>query len=323
MNEPRRTQRRIHRAPLARQLSSSVFAVPSVVQIPLLLPASLPPRTQSRRWQGRRASAIVRRMNDRPSDTEPPQAGRPPRGTVDFGFASVAAEEKGRLVGGIFSRVARRYDLMNDLMSGGLHRLWKDTLVDQLRPREDLHLIDVAGGTGDIAFRVRARAPGARIAVSDINPDMLAVGRDRALDRGITAGIAWVGADAEALPFPDRSADAVTIAFGLRNVTRRERALAEMRRVLRPGGRLLCLEFSRVAVPLLGRIYDRYSFRVVPWIGQLVTRDRDAYRYLVESIRRFPGQEELAAMLRAAGLERVSWRNLSGGIVAIHSGWRL
>ena len=262
-------------------------------------------------------------MDDRPSDTEPAQPAKPPRGTVDFGFASVAAEEKSRLVGGIFSRVARRYDLMNDLMSGGLHRLWKDTLVDQLRPRDGLHLVDLAGGTGDIAFRVHRRAPGARITVSDINPDMLAVGRDRALDRGIAAGIDWVTADAEALPFADRSADAVTIAFGLRNVTRRERALAEARRILRPGGRFLCLEFSHVAVPLLGRLYDRYSFRVVPWLGQLVTRDRDAYRYLVESIRRFPAQEALAAMLRAAGFERVAWRNLSGGIVAIHAAWRL
>jgi demethylmenaquinone methyltransferase/2-methoxy-6-polyprenyl-1,4-benzoquinol methylase len=149
------------------------------------------------------------------------------------------------------------------------------------------------------------------------------VGRDRALDRGLVAGIEWVTADAEALPFPDLSVDAVTIAFGLRNVTRRERALAEARRVLKPGGRFLCLEFSSVAVPLLGQVYDRYSFRIVPWIGQLVARDREAYRYLVESIRRFPAQAELAAMLRAAGLDRVAWRNLSGGIVAIHSAWRL
>jgi demethylmenaquinone methyltransferase/2-methoxy-6-polyprenyl-1,4-benzoquinol methylase len=152
---------------------------------------------------------------------------------------------------------------------------------------------------------------------------MLGVGRDRALDRGIARGIDWVAADAEALPLPDRAADAVTIAFGLRNVTRRERALSEMRRVLKPGGRLLCLEFSRVAVPLLGALYERYSFEVVPRIGQIVTRDRDAYRYLVESIRRFPPQEDLAELMRAAGLERVGWRNLSGGIVAIHSGWRL
>ena len=260
-------------------------------------------------------------MNDRPSDTEPAPTGRP--GTADFGFADVPADEKAGLVGNIFSRVARRYDLMNDLMSGGLHRLWKDTLVDALRPRDEMDIVDVAGGTGDIAFRIHRRAPGARVTVSDINPEMLAVGRDRALNRGIAAGIEWVTADAESLPFPDRAADGVTIAFGLRNVTHRERALAEMRRILKPGGRFLCLEFSRVAVPLLGQIYERYSFSVVPWIGQIVTRDRDAYRYLVESIRRFPPQEELAQLMRAAGLERVSFRNLSGGIVAIHSGWRL
>jgi demethylmenaquinone methyltransferase/2-methoxy-6-polyprenyl-1,4-benzoquinol methylase len=279
------------------------------------------------RWQGGGASGIVPRMDDRPSDSEPPQPPRAPSaapaGTADFGYADVAAEEKPRLVSGLFSRVARRYDLMNDLMSGGLHRLWKETLVDQLRPRDAMRLVDVAGGTGDIAFRVLARAPGAFVSVSDLNLDMLAVGRNRALDRGLVHGIDWVAADAEALPFPDMSADAVTIAFGLRNVTRRERALAEMRRVLKPGGRLLCLEFSRVAVPLLGALYERYSFGVVPWIGQLVARDRDAYRYLVESIRRFPAQPELAAMMRAAGFERAAWRNLSGGIVAIHSAWRL
>ena len=260
-------------------------------------------------------------MSERPSDTEPATHGRP--GTADFGFADVPADEKAGLVGGIFSRVARRYDLMNDLMSGGLHRLWKNTLVDDLRPRNGFDYVDVAGGTGDIAFRIRRRARDARITVCDINPEMLAVGRDRAVNRGIVAGIDWVTADAESLPLADGAADAVTIAFGLRNVTNRDRALAEMRRVLKPGGRFLCMEFSRVAVPLLGQVYDRYSFHVVPWIGQIVTRDRDAYRYLVESIRRFPPQEELATLMRATGFERVSFRNLSGGIVAIHSGWRL
>ncbi len=260
-------------------------------------------------------------MNDRPSDSEPAPSGRP--GTADFGFADVPAPEKAGLVSDIFNRVARRYDLMNDLMSGGLHRLWKDTLVDDLRPRDGMDIVDVAGGTGDIAFRIHRRAPEARITVCDINPAMLAVGRDRAANRGIVAGLDWVTADAERLPFPDRSADVVTIAFGLRNVTDRTRALAEMRRILRPGGRFLCMEFSRVAVPLLGEIYDRYSLKVVPRIGQVVARDRDAYRYLVESIRRFPPQEDLAALMRTAGFERVSYRNLSGGIVAIHSGWRL
>jgi demethylmenaquinone methyltransferase/2-methoxy-6-polyprenyl-1,4-benzoquinol methylase len=274
------------------------------------------------RWRARGASAIVARMNERPSDSE-----APPRATADFGFETVAAAEKPRLVSGLFSRVARRYDLMNDLMSGGLHRLWKETLVDQLRPRDGMRLVDVAGGTGDIAFRVLARAPEAEVTICDLNPDMLGVGRRRAarLARGRRRAprLDWVAADAEALPLPDMSADAVTIAFGLRNVTRRERALAEARRVLKPGGRFLCLEFSRVAVPLLGALYERYSFGVVPWIGQVVARDREAYRYLVESIRRFPAQPELAAMMRAAGLERVAWRNLSGGIVAIHAAWRL
>ena len=267
-------------------------------------------------------------MDDRPSDTEAVPAkpagarGADPR-MADFGFANVRAEEKAGLVGGIFSRVARRYDLMNDLMSGGLHRLWKDTLVDALRPRDGMDIVDVAGGTGDIAFRIHRRAPEARITVSDINPEMVSVGRDRAVNRGILRGIEWVTADAEELPFPDASADAVTIAFGLRNVTNRGRALGEMRRILRPGGRFLCLEFSRISVPLLGQLYDRYSFEVVPRIGAIVTRDRDAYRYLVESIRRFPAQDALAELMRAAGMERVSFRNLSGGIVAIHSGWRI
>jgi demethylmenaquinone methyltransferase/2-methoxy-6-polyprenyl-1,4-benzoquinol methylase len=264
-------------------------------------------------------------MDERPSDTEaaPGKSAAGDARMADFGFAEVRAEEKAGLVGGIFSRVARRYDLMNDLMSGGLHRLWKDTLVDELRPRDGMDVVDVAGGTGDIAFRILRRAPGAHVIVSDINPDMVAVGRDRALNRGLVAGIEWVTADAERLPFPDRAADAVTIAFGLRNVTNRERALSEMRRILKPGGRFLCLEFSRVAVPLLGQLYEPYSMKVVPWIGQLVTRDRDAYRYLVESIRRFPPQETLAGLMRDAGFERIAWRNLSGGIVAIHSGWRL
>jgi demethylmenaquinone methyltransferase/2-methoxy-6-polyprenyl-1,4-benzoquinol methylase len=208
-------------------------------------------------------------------------------------------------------------------MSGGLHRLWKDSLIDSLAPRPGMHLLDVAGGTGDLAFRFLDRAPGGRATVCDINPAMLAVGRDRALDRGRVGGVDWVAGDAEALPFRARSVDAYTIAFGLRNVTRREAALAEARRVLKPGGRFLCLEFSRVVLPLLGRIYDAYSFAVVPWLGQRVTGDRAAYRYLVESIRRFPDQERLAGLLAEAGFDRVRVRNLTGGIVAIHTGWRL
>ncbi len=250
-------------------------------------------------------------------------AGEPGDTTVDFGFQAVAAQDKERLVRGVFDRVARRYDLMNDLMSGGLHRLWKDSLIDSLRPRPGMHLLDVAGGTGDLAFRFLERAPGARVTVCDINAAMLAVGRDRACDRGLVGAIEWIAGNAEALPLPPRSVDAYTIAFGLRNVTRRDAALAEARRVLKPGGRFLCLEFSHVAVPLLGRIYDAYSFRVVPWIGQRVAGDREAYRYLVESIRRFPDQDELAGQIRAAGFDRVAYRNMSGGIVAIHMGWRL
>jgi len=244
---------------------------------------------------------------------------------VDFGFRRVRAAEKAPLVRGVFDSVAARYDLMNDLMSGGLHRLWKRDLVGALSLRAGHRAVDVAGGTGDVAFRLHAalgRAGGGEVVVCDINPAMLTLGRDRALDRGIVAGMAWVVGDAEALPLPDRCADAYTIAFGIRNVTRIEAALAEARRVLRPGGRFACLEFSRFAVPALAPLYDAYSFGVVPWIGQRVTGDRAAYAYLVESIRRFPDQEAFARLIGAAGLGAVRWRNLSGGIVALHTAWR-
>jgi len=240
-----------------------------------------------------------------------------------FGFRRVAAADKGGLVRQVFDSVADRYDLMNDLMSGGVHRWWKAALVDWLAPRGDLALVDVAGGTGDVARRVLARAPRARIVVADMNQRMLEVGRDRALDRGILSGLAYVVTDAQALALPDRTFDAYTIAFGLRNVTHIALALAEARRVLKPGGRFLCLEFSRVVVPGLAQLYDAYSFRVLPEIGARVAKDREAYQYLVESIRRFPPQDELAAMMRAAGFSQVSYRNLSGGIAAIHSGWRI
>ncbi|HUT49175.1 MAG TPA: class I SAM-dependent methyltransferase [Alphaproteobacteria bacterium] len=247
---------------------------------------------------------------------------------ADFGYRRVPASARDGLVRGVFDSVARRYDLMNDLMSGGIHRLWKAALIDMVAPRRGMHLLDVAGGTGDIAFRFLDRVQdeagnAARVTVCDINPSMLVVGRDRALDRGIARGIEWVCGTAEALPLPDMSVDAYTIAFGLRNVTNIDRALAEARRVLKPGGRFFCLEFSRVAVPFLGELYDRYSFSVVPLIGEVVTGDRASYRYLVESIRKFPPQDALARRVEAAGLERVTWRNLSGGIAAIHAAWRL
>lgn len=241
--------------------------------------------------------------------------------TTHFGFRDVPAAEKAGLVKEVFSSVAARYDLMNDLMSLGIHRLWKGAMIDWLRPRPGMRLLDVGGGTGDIAFRFLERGGGA-VTVCDINPDMLTVGRDRAADKGILDNIEWVTGDAETLPFPDASFDAYTTAFCIRNVTRPDKALAEARRVLRPGGRFLCLEFSRVVVPLLDDMYDRWSFQVLPVLGEKVAGDRESYQYLAESIRRFPPQEEFAAMIRAAGLSRVSYRNLTGGIAAIHSGWR-
>jgi len=241
-----------------------------------------------------------------------------------FGFRRVEAGEKPALVRGLFERVAGRYDLMNDLMSGGIHRLWKAAMIDWLAPRPGQLLLDVAGGTGDIATRFLRKTGGeARVIVCDLTPAMLAVGRDRALDQGIVRGIDWVAGDAQALPLAARSVDAYTIAFGLRNVTDIDQALAEARRVLKPGGRFLCLEFSQVVLPLLKEFYDLYSFRLLPWMGQVVAHDRDAYVYLVESIRRFPNQEALLARIGAAGLGLASYRNLSGGIAALHSAWRL
>jgi demethylmenaquinone methyltransferase/2-methoxy-6-polyprenyl-1,4-benzoquinol methylase len=243
---------------------------------------------------------------------------------TDFGFRRVAAADKARLVGRVFASVAERYDLMNDLMSGGIHRLWKSFLIDRLNPRPGQVLLDVAGGTGDIAERFLAHAgAGSRALVCDISAPMVQRGRDRAIDRGVVAAIDWVVGDAERLPLAAMSVDGCTIAFGLRNVTNIAAALAEARRVLKPGGRFLCLEFSRVSLPLIVRAYDLYSFAVLPLIGQAVTGDRAAYQYLVESIRRFPAQEELAGLMRQAGFELVSYRNLTGGIAALHSGWRL
>ncbi len=241
-----------------------------------------------------------------------------------FGFDEVDPEDKADRVRDVFRRVATRYDLMNDLMSGGIHRLWKEALLDWLAPRRGMHLLDLAGGTGDVAMRFLNRVDGeGRVTLADINDAMLGVGRDRALDAGWLGEIDWLAADAMALPFADRSFDAVTIAFGIRNVTHIDAALKEVHRVLRPGGRFLCLEFSKVVLPTLGELYDAYSFHVVPLLGRFVARDEASYRYLVESIRKFPDQQAFAGLMRQAGLQQVRWRNLSGGIAAIHSGWRL
>ncbi len=244
-----------------------------------------------------------------------------------FGFRAVDVEEKARLVRDVFSAVAPRYDLMNDLMSGGVHRLWKADLIDCLKPRPGMCIVDVAGGTGDVAFRILDRAGGAasgtRVVVCDANQAMIERGRDRATDRGVCAGIDWLCGDAENLPLADACVDAYTIAFGIRNFGRIDRALAEARRVLKPGGRFVCLEFSHVALPALGVLYDAYSFHVLPALGEIVTGDRAAYQYLVESIRRFPDQERFAAMIADAGLANVRYRNLSAGVAALHSAWRI
>lgn len=243
-----------------------------------------------------------------------------------FGFATVPLPEKQSRVDNVFHKVASRYDLMNDLMSGGLHRLWKDRLVAMVNPSKTRRFrhIDVAGGTGDIGLRV-AKAGGAETSVTilDINPDMLEVGRQRALQKGLADKLTFIEANAESLPFPDGEFDAYTIAFGIRNVPRIELALKEAHRVLRRGGRFLCLEFSQVDMAGLDRLYRAYSFRAIPALGRLVTGDAEAYRYLVESIRRFPPAETFRDWIGAAGFARASFRKLSGGIVAIHSGWKL
>lgn len=255
------------------------------------------------------------------ADTPAPAGTPSPEELTHFGFRSVREAEKASLVRGVFDSVAGRYDLMNDLMSLRVHRLWKSAMIDWLAPRPDMHLLDVGGGTGDIARRVLARG-GGRVTVVDINHEMLLVGRDASIDQGIVSGIDWVCGDAERLPIADASVDAFTIAFAIRNVTRIPAALAEARRVLKPGGRFLCLEFSRVVVPVLDRLYDTYSFAVLPRLGAIVAGDAEAYRYLAESIRRFPPQDAFARMIADAGLDLVKYRNLSGGIAALHSAWR-
>ncbi|CAM8984793.1 hypothetical protein QQ045_008778 [Rhodiola kirilowii] len=261
---------------------------------------------------------------------------------TSFGFKDVREEEKSRLVGNVFSSVASSYDLMNDLMSGGLHRLWKDRLVSDLNPYPGMKQLDVAGGTGDVAFRILDRVSSikhralqdasaddlqdeTKIYVCDINPNMLNVGKKRAMERGLAEqkSLVWVEGDAEALSFDDKSMDGYTIAFGIRNVTHIEKVLAEAYRVLKPGGRFLCLELSHVEVPVFKELYDYYSFSVIPAVGELVTGDRNSYQYLVESIRRFPSQDVFASMIADAGFQKVEYENLIGGVVAIHSGLKI
>ena len=245
-----------------------------------------------------------------------------------FGFSSVGAGEKQPLVDDVFHKVAGRYDVMNDLMSVGMHRLWKDAMVSSLAPpksrNREWHSIDVAGGTGDIAFRIVERGSASvSTTVFDINASMLEVGRTRAITRGLDDRLEFVEGNAEELPFEANSFDAYTIAFGIRNVPRIDKALSEAYRVLKPGGRFLCLEFSDVDMPILDRIYERWSMDVIPQIGKAVTGDDEPYRYLVESVRKFPDQERFADFIREAKFSQVTYRNFTGGVVALHSGWKL
>ena len=242
--------------------------------------------------------------------------------TVSFGYEDVAPAEKTVRVGQVFTNVAHNYDRMNDAMSGGMHRIWKDRFVRRVKPRVGEHILDMAGGTGDIAFRMATAAAGAHITVADINADMLSVGIDRAARRGID-GLVWTEANAEVLTFPAASFDAYTIAFGIRNVTDVPAALREAHRVLKRGGRFFCLEFSTTLWPGFGDLYDAYSHRVVPRIGQMIAGDADSYRYLIESIRRFPDMAAFAAMIADAGFTRTRVEPMLGGLVAIHSGWKI
>ncbi|MEQ8966475.1 MAG: class I SAM-dependent methyltransferase [Azospirillaceae bacterium] len=261
-------------------------------------------------------TASERPAADRPADAEDP--------TTWFGDDRVGAREHTDRVRDVFASVAGRYDLMNDLMSGGVHRLWKRRFIALTAPRPGERVIDLAGGTGDIAFGLmEATGRTAHVTICDLSEPMVRVGRDRAIDRGLVGGLDVVVGNAESLPFGDRSADLVTIAFGLRNVTRIDAALAEARRVLRPGGRFACLEFSRVAVPALAAAYDAYSRAVIPRLGAWIAGDRESYDYLIESIRRFPDQQSLIERMASAGLARPRHVNLSGGIAAIHLGWRV
>ena len=241
---------------------------------------------------------------------------------IDFGFQSVPRDQKESLVKNVFNSVAKNYDIMNDLMSMGVHRLWKDALIDWLAPQPNQTLMDLAGGTGDVALRFLKRG-GGNVHIVDINEEMLQAGKARAVMRPYQDRLSWIVGNAESLPLETASVDRATIAFGLRNVTNRDVALSEIYRVLKPGGRFCCLEFSSVDNPLLSKIYDEWSFKILPKMGELVAKDRDSYQYLVESIRQFPDQYELADMMVTAGFAQVRYRNLSGGIAAIHSGWKL
>lgn len=243
--------------------------------------------------------------------------------TTHFGFQTVPEADKAGMVHGVFTRVANRYDVMNDVMSVGIHRLWKDAMMDWLAPRPGQRLLDVAGGTGDIAFRFLARAKSGQATVCDLTESMLTEGRKRAEAENLAQSLDWVVGDAMALPFAANSFDVYTISFGIRNVTRIPDALREAYRVLRPGGRLMVLEFSQLPSPAMQWAYDRYSFNVIPLMGQIIANDRASYQYLVESIRKFPDQETFATMIRQAGFAQVKYRNLSMGIAALHSGWKV
>lgn len=240
-----------------------------------------------------------------------------------FGFQTVNEAEKAGMVHGVFTRVASKYDIMNDVMSMGIHRVWKDAMMDWLAPRPGAKLLDVAGGTGDVSFRFLKRAPGAHATVLDMTESMLVEGRQRAEADHMAERLNWVVGDAMALPFPANTFDVYTISFGIRNVTRVQDALNEAYRVLRPGGRLMVLEFSQLPNAAMQKAYDLYSFNVIPVMGKIIAGDRDSYQYLVESIRKFPDQETFAAMIRKAGFGQVSYRNLSMGIAALHSGWKI
>lgn len=243
--------------------------------------------------------------------------------TTHFGYRDVPEAEKAGMVHGVFSKVASKYDVMNDVMSVGIHRLWKDAMMDWLAPRDGQRLLDVAGGTGDVAFRFLKRAPGATAVVCDLTESMLVEGRQRAEAEALAGSLDWIVGDAMALPFDDASFDRYTISFGIRNVTRIDEALSEAFRVLKPGGRLMVLEFSQLQNPMMQKAYDLYSFNVIPRMGQLIAGDRDSYQYLVESIRKFPDQDTFAAMIRDAGFEQVKFRNLTMGVAALHSGWKI